>query len=88
MEMEAEAETGSRELSNTARCRCHQKLEAGRTGPLLEPQPEQGPGHTLLWDFWPPELRDKAGLAVLSHLVCSDLLQQTQETKSSRVIDR
>lgn len=76
MEMEKEVDRGGRELSNTTRRRCRRKLEAGRTDPLPEPRREQGPGHTLLWDFWPPELRDKACPALLSHLVCSDLLQQ------------
>lgn len=88
MKMEKEVDRGGRELRNTTHCRCHRKLEAGRTDPLLEPRREQGPGHTLLWDFCPPELRDKACPALLNHLVCSDLLQQAQETKSSRVINR
>lgn len=88
MKMEKEVDRGGRELRNTTHRRCHRKLEAGRTDPLPEPRREQGPGHTLLWDFCPPELRDKACPALLNHLVCSDLLQQAQETKSSRVINR
>lgn len=30
------------------------KTGIGRRDPPLEPQREQGPGHTFISDFWPP----------------------------------